>query len=87
MCQQLGTPKAPANPFHAGGRFRGFHGSRICYGRPDCLPPCTDLTRCPASGDFYFQASNGSVTLPVTGYDYSIDWTPAGGTFTRRNGS
>ena len=25
---------------------------------------------------FYFQASNGSVVLPVTGYDYNSDWTP-----------
>jgi hypothetical protein len=76
MCQRLGTPKTPANPFHAGGRFRGFHGSRICYGLPDCSPPCTDLTGCPASGGFYFQAFNGSVTLAVAGYNYSIDWTP-----------
>ena len=76
MCQRLGTPKTPANPFHAGGRFRGFHGSRIYYGLPDCSPPCTDLTGFSASGGFYFQASNGSVAFPVTGYGYSIDWTP-----------
>ena len=69
-------PKTPANPFHAGGRFRGFHGSRIYYGLPDCSPPCTDLTGFSASGGFYFQASNGSVAFPVTGYGYSIDWTP-----------
>jgi hypothetical protein len=25
---------------------------------------------------FYFQASNGSVALPVAGYDYNSDWTP-----------
>jgi hypothetical protein len=30
----------------------------------------------PAIGDVYFQASNGSVPLPVAGYNYSIDWTP-----------
>ena len=29
----------------------------------------------PAIGGFYVRASNGSVTLPVAGYDYSIDWT------------
>jgi hypothetical protein len=28
------------------------------------------------AGDIYFQASNGSVALPVAGYDYSIDWDP-----------
>jgi hypothetical protein len=30
----------------------------------------------PAAGGFYVQAFNGSVTLPVAGYDYDIDWTP-----------
>src|SRR5215470_19235598 len=58
MCQRLGTPNTPANPFHAGGDFRGFHGSLICYGLPGCLAPCTDLTGFPAIGAFYFQASN-----------------------------
>ena len=76
MCQRLGTPKTPANPFHAGAEFRGFHGSLICYGLPGCSAPCTDLTGFPAIGAFYFQASNGLVALPVAGYDYSIDWTP-----------
>src|SRR5215831_10579424 len=64
------------NPFHAGHQFRGFHGSPICCGLPGCLAPCTDLTGCPANGAFYFQASNGSVALPVAGYDYSGGWTP-----------
>jgi len=26
----------------------------------------------PPLRDFYFRASNGSVTLPVAGYDYSV---------------
>ena len=26
--------------------------------------------------DFYFQAFNGSVSLPVAGYNYNSDWTP-----------
>src|SRR5262249_54250065 len=30
----------------------------------------------PAIGDFYFRASNGSVTLPASRYDYNSDWTP-----------
>jgi len=64
------------NPLHAGHQFRGFHGSHICCGLPGCLAPCTDLTGCPANGAFYFQASNGSVALPVAGYDYSGGWTP-----------
>src|SRR6516165_2236352 len=56
--------------------FRGFHGSLICYGLPGCSAPCPDLTGFPAIGAFYFQASNRLVTLPVAGYNYSIDWTP-----------
>src|SRR6516165_5064701 len=64
------------DPFHAGGRFRGFHGSHICHGLPVCSAPCTDLTGLPANGAFYIQAFNGSVALPAVGYDYNIDWTP-----------
>ena len=30
----------------------------------------------PAIGDFYFWASSGSVPLPASRYNYSIDWTP-----------
>src|SRR6516165_3597301 len=56
--------------------FRGFHGSLICYGLPGCSAPCPDLTGFPAIGAFYFQASNRLVTLPVAGYNYSVDWTP-----------
>jgi hypothetical protein len=42
----------------------------------------------PALGDFYFQAFDGSVSLPVAGYNYNSDWTPpVGGTLTRWNGS
>ena len=40
------------------------------------LAPCTDPTGFPAIGDFYYQASNGSVALPVAGYNYNSDWTP-----------
>src|SRR6266568_8217544 len=31
---------------------------------------------CSASEGFYFQASNGSVALPIAGYNYNSDWTP-----------
>src|SRR5207248_11702935 len=31
---------------------------------------------CSASEGFYFQASNGSVALPVAGYNSNSDWTP-----------
>ncbi len=40
-----------------------------------CPPVRIRLER-PAFGDFYFQAFNGSVSLPVAGYDYNSDWTP-----------
>jgi hypothetical protein len=36
------------------------------------------------TGDFYFRAFNGSVALPVAGYDYGGNWTiSTGGTLTR----
>src|SRR5215467_7974666 len=36
------------------------------------------------TGDFYFRAFNGLVTLPVAGYDYDGNWTiSTGGTHTR----
>src|SRR6516225_1160317 len=47
---------------------------RDCYGLSGCWP--TDLTSLPANGGFYFQAFDGSVTLPVAGYDYNSVWTP-----------
>jgi hypothetical protein len=34
---------------------------------------------------FYFQASNGSVALPVAGYIYNSDWTPCMGLFLSRS--
>ena len=40
-----------------------------------CPPVRIRLER-PAFGDFYFQAFNGSVSLPVAGYNYNSDWTP-----------
>src|SRR5208337_1339135 len=30
----------------------------------------------PALGDFYFQAFDRSVSLPVAGYNFNSDWTP-----------
>jgi hypothetical protein len=59
-----------------GGKFSGLNSSHICYGLPVCSAPCTDQTGLPANGAFYIQAFNGSVTLPVVGYNYNIDWTP-----------
>ena len=83
---RLGTPNTPANPFHAGGRFRGFTGS-LPLQPARLLAPLygSDWDTSPATGDFYFQAFNGSVFLPVAGYNYNSDWTPCMGLFLSRN--
>jgi hypothetical protein len=39
-------------------------------------PPVRIRLEHPATGGFYIQAFNGSVSLPVAGYDYNSDWTP-----------
>ena len=39
-------------------------------------PPVRIRLQRPAFGDFYFQAFDGSVSLPVAGYNYNSDWTP-----------
>src|SRR5215210_170079 len=59
-----------------GARFRGFTGSPLL--RPvRLLAPLDGSDRVsPATGGFYIQASDGSVTLPVAGYDYNSYWTP-----------
>ena len=71
----LGTPDVPAVRFARGTDF-GATLVRYCYGLSGCWPPCTDLTGLPANGGFYFQAFDGSVALPIAGYDYNSDWTP-----------
>ena len=41
------------------------------------MPTWSDQTGViPATGDFYFQASDGSVTVPAAGYHYDMDWAP-----------
>ena len=85
---RLGTPDIPAI---RSTRATHFVASlvRFRYGLPGCSPPCTDQTgNAPALGDFYFQAFDGSVFLPVAGYNYNSGWTSSvGGTLTRWNGS
>src|SRR3954467_14893628 len=74
--ERLGTPKTPAIRFT---RDLVFEASlvRICYGLSGCSPPWTDRTKFPwSTGDFYIQASDGSVALPAAGYDYNSHWTP-----------
>src|SRR5437868_13817067 len=68
----------PIHPQSAsrGARISGLPDSRICYGLPSCSPPVRIRPICSAPEGFYFQASTGSVALPVAGYDYNSDWTP-----------
>ena len=74
--ERLGTPKIPAIRFTRGTLFEASL-VRICYGLSGCSPPWTDRTRFPwPTGDFYIQASDGSVALPAAGYDYNSHWTP-----------
>ena len=73
--KSFGTPNSPAIHFTRGTVFAATL-VRNCYGLSGCWPPCTDLTGLPANGGFYFQAFDGSVTLPVAGYDYNSVWNP-----------
>src|SRR3954465_4198970 len=59
-----------------GACFRGFTGSHLL--RPvRLLAPLDGSDQVsPATGGFYIQASDGSVALPVAGYDYNSNWTP-----------
>ena len=74
--ERLGTPNTPAIRFTRDPVFEALL-VRICYGLSGCSPPWTDRTKFPwPTGDFYIQASGGSVALPAAGYDYNSDWTP-----------
>src|SRR5262245_34663900 len=63
----------PIHPQSAsrGARISGLPDSRICYGLPSCSPPCADQTDMLGP-----RGLNGSVALPVAGYDYNSGWTP-----------
>ena len=66
---------------HAAGFARGsyFGASRIRAFATACQVARSPVRIRPirsAPESFYFQASNGSVALPVAGYDYNSDWTP-----------
>src|SRR3974377_403499 len=74
--EQLGTPNPPRNPFHAGQVFRGFPIHAFATACQVARSPVRIRPICSALGSFYFQAFNGSVALPVAGYDYNSDWTP-----------
>jgi len=73
---RLDTPKIPAIRFTRGyiTWLHWFTFATAC--RVARLPGRIKPELLPAPGDFYFQAFDGSVTLPAAGYDYDIDWTP-----------
>jgi hypothetical protein len=77
QANRLDAPNIPAIRFTRG---LNFVASLVhsCYGLSGCSPPLvgSDQDPLPATGGFYFQASDGSVALPAAGYDYDIDWTP-----------
>src|SRR5271169_2968456 len=56
--------------------FRGFPIHAFATACQVACPPVRIRPIHSATGGFYFQASNGSVVLPVAGYDYNSDWTP-----------
>src|SRR5580692_7334576 len=62
------------NPFHAGDAFRSFTGSLPLRPAKLLAPLHGSDWDAPALGDFYFQAFDGSVSLPVAGYDYNSGW-------------
>src|SRR3974377_1594168 len=64
------------NPFHARHVFRGFLIHAFATACQVARSPVRITPIRSALESFYFQASNGSVALPVAGYDYNSDWTP-----------
>jgi hypothetical protein len=56
--------------------IRGFTGSLPLRPARLLAPLHGSDWDAPALGDLYFQAFDGSVFLPVAGYDYNSDWTP-----------
>jgi hypothetical protein len=69
---RLGTPDTPAI---RSARAVDFVASlvRLRYSLPGSVRIRPER---PAFGDFYFQAFDRSVSLPVAGYNYNSDWTP-----------
>src|SRR6266550_6420836 len=74
--ERLRHSQSSRNPFHAGHVFRGFPVHAFATACQVARPPVRIRPMCSASEGFYFQASNGSVALPVAGYNYNSDWTP-----------
>ncbi len=76
QANRLDAPKYPAIRFTRGSIswLHWFATATAC--QVARLPSRIRPGFLPATGGFYFQAFDGSVTLPAAGYDYDIDWTP-----------
>src|SRR3954467_1174191 len=69
--ERLGTPNNPAIRFARGSFFEASL-VLVFFGLSGRSPPLDGSDRVsPATGGFYIQAFDGSVTLPVAGYDYN----------------
>src|SRR5271165_6661232 len=75
-CPSARHSQQSRNPFHAGVSFRGFTGSLPLRPARLLAPLHGSDWDIPALGDFYFQAFDRSVSLPVAGYNFNSDWTP-----------
>jgi hypothetical protein len=78
LCHDLKSSALPMSLQSVSRRVFHFRASTVHAFATACqfaCPPCTDPTSFPAVGGFYYQASNGSVALPVAGYNYNSDWT------------
>jgi hypothetical protein len=56
------------------GRLSGASLVRFCCGLSGCFPLCTSDQDSSGHRDFYFQASDESVTLFAAGYNYDSHW-------------
>ena len=71
---RLGTPDPPAIRSARVSRISWLHWFASATACQVARPPVRIRLGRPALGDFYFQAFNGSVSLPVAGYNYNSGW-------------
>ena len=82
---RLGIPNIPAIRFTRGTHFGASWFTHLLRPVRLLAPLHGSDWDAPALGDFYFQAFDSSVSLPVAGYDYNSDWTPCMGLFLSRS--
>src|SRR5262249_31233174 len=73
-------PKGSALPIIPQSVSRGARFSRLCWFATatacQVAGPPYGSDQSPGQRGFYFQAFDGTIALPVAGYDYNSDWTP-----------